>query len=75
MGKIGFGRMGEEKKAKAKDIPIRNVGRAFMSMLRDISLAEDEALNELDLEKKIRKELVKLHKQIKLIEKKEKELR
>ena len=67
--RIGFIQEQEASKPE-EDIIIRNIDTSFQRMIYDLGLEEKLYLQEAILEKIIRKELVKIYKQIRKLEKK-----
>lgn len=71
MAKIfGFGRKAEEEKKGETSVVVRAVEKEFQGMIRQLELEEEAYVHLLVLETRVRKELVKLYKLIKKLEKK-----
>jgi hypothetical protein len=70
-GKIGFLRENEgEKEERQVEVKIRNIEAGFKKMISGLKLDERIYLEELELERKIRKELIKIYLRLKALEKK-----
>ena len=70
MAKIGFGRSSDDEKIEEEKIIIRNIDRGFLSMMRELGIEKKEHQRMAQLEKIIRRELLKLHKKLKKLSKK-----
>jgi len=73
MGKVGFN-IGnwseEEKKSENVKIAINDVEKEFKYMISKLELDEDFHVNYLSIEERVRKELIKIYRRLKKIEKK-----
>ncbi len=68
--KIGFLQEENRSKSKKEEVRIRDVENSFKTMISGLKLDETIYLQEIKLERKIRKELIKIYLRIKKLEKK-----